>query len=207
MEDIILIGFGGHAKSVADTIEQSGKFNIAGYTDSSPVCKDYSYKWLGKDDKLEKYYKSGIQYAFISIGYMGNCNIRDKLYYRIKEIGYILPVVIDKSAVIAKNVEIGEGTYVGKNAVINADSCIGKMCIVNSGSLVEHENSIEDYSHIAVKATLCGNVHIGNHVFIGAGATVIQGINIGEGCIVGAGSLVLGNIPGQKKVYGVYKNG
>ncbi len=30
MEDIILVGFGGHAKSVADTIEQSGQFHIAG---------------------------------------------------------------------------------------------------------------------------------------------------------------------------------
>ena len=27
MEDIILVGFGGHAKSVADTIEQSGQFH------------------------------------------------------------------------------------------------------------------------------------------------------------------------------------
>ena len=33
MEDIILVGFGGHAKSVADTIEQSGQFHIAAHTD------------------------------------------------------------------------------------------------------------------------------------------------------------------------------
>ncbi|WP_156032724.1 hypothetical protein [Selenomonas sp. FC4001] len=33
MEDIVLVGFGGHAKSVADCIEREGKYHIAGYTD------------------------------------------------------------------------------------------------------------------------------------------------------------------------------
>jgi len=33
MENIILAGYGGHARSVADCIERQGKFNIIGYTD------------------------------------------------------------------------------------------------------------------------------------------------------------------------------
>ena len=32
-EKIVLIGFGGHAKSVIDSIEASGEYKIAGYTD------------------------------------------------------------------------------------------------------------------------------------------------------------------------------
>ena len=33
MNDIILAGFGGHAKGVIDSIEKSGLFHITGYTD------------------------------------------------------------------------------------------------------------------------------------------------------------------------------
>ena len=205
MENIILVGFGGHAKSVADTIEQSGVFHIVGYTDMRPTNHNSNYKWLGSDEVLEKYYVLGIRYAFVSIGYMGNCDLRDKLYSVVKAIGYQLPVIIDKSAVIARDAEIGEGTYIGKGAIINAVSNIGKMCIINSGVLVEHESIIEDYCHVAVRATLCGNVHIGNHVFIGANATIIQGINVGEKSIVGAGSVVLSDVPNQKTIYGAYK--
>lgn len=136
----------------------------------------------------------------------GEGNIRDRLYATAKKIGYRFPVIADRTAAIAGSAVIGEGTYIGKCAVVNADACVGKMCIINSCALVEHGSVVGDYSHIAVKAALCGNVHTGDHVFIGAGATVIQGTGIGAGSIVGAGSLVLGDIPGQQTVYGVYKN-
>lgn len=34
MEDIILLGAGGHAHSVVESIEQSGKYNIIGFLDT-----------------------------------------------------------------------------------------------------------------------------------------------------------------------------
>ena len=33
MDDIILVGYGGHGKSVADCIERTKKYRIVGYTD------------------------------------------------------------------------------------------------------------------------------------------------------------------------------
>ena len=71
MESIILLGFGGHARSVADSIIQSGQFHIEGYTGDRPEDCSGGFRWLGTDSSLEKHYKSGIHNAFISIGYMG----------------------------------------------------------------------------------------------------------------------------------------
>ncbi len=34
MQDIILLGLGGHAHSVVDSIEQTGKYNIVGFLDT-----------------------------------------------------------------------------------------------------------------------------------------------------------------------------
>ena len=190
MKDILIVGYGGHAGSIADAIEQAGKYHIVGYTDIAR-SDSAGYQWLGTDDMLEVYYKAGIVNVAIGIGYLGHGKTRDRLYATVKKIGYQLPAIVDKSAVIAKDVCIGEGTFIGKGAVINTGARIGKMCIINSGAVVEHGNCIGDFSHVAVGAILCGGVQIGEHAFIGAGATVIQGIRIGKGCFVSAGNIVI----------------
>lgn len=205
MEDIVLVGFGGHAKSVIDAIERGGQYRIAGFTEMK-VCGEYhGYFCLGTDERLGEIFRGGVKNAFVCIGYMGTGHIRDSLYSRLKNIGFSLPVISDPSAVISENATIGEGTFVGKNAVINADAHIGKMAIINTASVVEHEVSIGDFSHIAVGAVLCGQTQVGHHCLIGANATVIQEKKIGDGSVVGAGSVVLRNVEDNEKVYGVVK--
>ena len=201
MEDIVIIGFGGHAKSVADSMIQTKKYNIVGYTDKENRHNGFVY--LGTDECLPRIYSNGIHKAILGIGFLGNSRIRDKLVVILKKIGFEFPSIVDISATLARNVNLGEGCYVGKNAVINADSQIGSFCIINSGAIIEHENIIEDYSHVAVGSILCREVRVGNHTFIGAGSTVIQGIKIGENCIIGANSTVLTDIGDKMKVYGI----
>ena len=71
MEDIVLVGFGGHAKSVIDTIERGGKYRIAGFTEVRQ-CEDYhGYTCLGSDDRLEAIFRSGVKNAAVCIGFMG----------------------------------------------------------------------------------------------------------------------------------------
>lgn len=202
MEDIILVGFGGHAKSVVDTIEKESNYRIVGFTDPLLDREYKGYRCLGNDEVLEEYFSKGIRYAFVTLGYMGQGKNRDVLYKKLKEIGYRLPVIIDPSAVLAEDIKIDEGTFVGKNAVINAAAVVGKMCIINTGAVVEHENQIGDFTHVSVNSTLCGNVSVSEHCFIGANATVIQNIKIGSCSIVGAGSIVLRDILPGEKVYG-----
>lgn len=187
-EQIVILGFGGHAKSVADSIIRTNNYTIAGYTDVHKC--DCQYNYLGNDDKLEKLYHQGIHKAVLGVGYMGDSAIRDSLVQKAKKIGFAFPIIVDPSAIIASDVKIGEGTFIGKNSVVNADTKIGNYCILNTGSIVEHENIIGNFSHIAVGAILCGNVKIGHHSMIGAGATIIQGKSVGDNVIIGANSTV-----------------
>lgn len=196
MEDIVLLGCGGHARSVTDSIEQSGRFHIAGFVDKN-MDSNFSYrnhKVIGNDDDLQKIYDSGIHYAFVSIAYLGKSDIRDRLYRRLKEIGYILPIIMDCSAVVAMDAQIEEGVFIGKNAVINSNALIGTMAIINTAAIVEHDCQIGRFCHIAVSSTLCGGSNIGSNTLIGANATIIQSVNIGKNCIIGAGSVVRKNI-------------
>ena len=193
MEKIIILGHGGHAKSLADAIEREGKYQIAGYivNDASIELDKTDYPIIGDDYALAYLYKSGIHYAAIGIGYLGKGNIRNKLYEQLKTIGYSLPVICDPSAILSKKVEIGEGTFIGKGTVINTGVTVGKACIINTGAIVEHDCSIGDFSHIAVGTILCGGVSVGESVFIGANATVVQEITIGNSTIIGAGTVLL----------------
>lgn len=205
MEDIVLVGFGGHAQSVIDSIEKNKYYHIVGFTDIV-LDKEYrGYKCLGTDDILQKYYDGGVKYAFVTVGYMGKGNIRDILYDMLVKIGFRLPAIVDPSATLAGDVIIGDGTFIGKKCVVNSAAQIGKMCIINTGAIVEHGNQIGDFTHIAVNSTLCGNVLVGDHSFIGANSTIIQDLKIGSKCIVGAGSTVLRDVPSCEKIYGIKK--
>lgn len=51
--------------------------------------------------------------------------------------------------------------------------------------------------------TKIGQVHIGNHVFIGANSTILPGVTIGDYAVVGAGSVVTHDIPARTVVAGV----
>lgn len=194
MEDIIVLGQGGHARSLVDIIEQENKYRIVGYVVNDEMILDDKYPVIGCDDDLEDIFRDGIRNAAIGIGYMGKSNLREKLWNQLKKIGFQFPIICDPSAIVANNVQIGEGCFIGKGAVINANASIGQMCIINTGAIVEHDCCVDDFSHISVSTVLCGNVKIGRSSFVGANATIIQGRVIGDNCIVGAGAVVRENV-------------
>lgn len=188
MEDIILIGYGGHAKSIADCIERQGQYRIVGYTDMEEQPSKYTY--LGTDAELQHLYDDGIRNAVIAVGYLGKGNLRERLYDSVKKIGFHLPVIKDPSSIISDSANIGEGTFIGKGAVVNAEAVVGKMVIINTMALVEHECKINDFAHIAVAAVLCGNVTVKRAAFVGANATVIQGRTVKDREVVPAGATI-----------------
>ena len=51
--------------------------------------------------------------------------------------------------------------------------------------------------------TKIGQVHIGDHVFIGANTTILPGVTIGDYAVIGAGSIVTHDVPTRTVVAGV----
>lgn len=188
MKKVIIVGFGGHAKSVADSIRRQGIYEISGYTDSEDKNNELAY--LGTDDCIEEIFKSGITNAVIGVGFLGKGNIRERIYEKLKKIGFSFPVVVDPSAIVSEDTVINEGTFVGKKSVINSGSVIGKMCIINTASIIEHDCVVDDYTHIAVGAVLCGGVSVGKRTLIGANSTIIQCRTVEDNSIIPAGIVI-----------------
>jgi len=204
-DKLVLIGAGGHARSVIDSIDRNGYEEIVlldkafepGFTiDGIPV--------IGDDDKLKDLFEKGFNKAFISVGSIGAKKIRKDIYERVKEIGYTFPQVIDSSAVISHNtVRLAEGIFIGKGAIINVGADIGECAIINSGAIIDHDCTIGAFVHIAPGVCISGGVKVGDCTHIGTGSSIIQNIKIGCNSVIGAGSMVNIDVDDGVTAFGV----
>lgn len=204
---LVLVGGGGHCKSVLDAAIRANYFSEIVITDCSiPVnTKILGCKVVGNDEVLPKLFEKGFKWAFITIGSIKATDIRRSVFLKTQKIGFCFPTIIDPSAVVSASALIGKGVYIGKNTIVNADVVINDMVIINTAAIIEHDCKIGDFTHIAVGATVCGGTEIESDVFVGANATIVQGVKIGMKSVVGAGSIVLDNVPEYSRVVGTMR--
>lgn len=205
MDKLVLIGGGGHCKSVIDSIDKNMYEDIVITDKDNSVLEEImGVRIAGDDDVLAELMLKGYKKAFITVGFIKDNTLRHKLYDVTEVLDYDLINVIDKTAIVSEKAHLDKGIFIGKGVIINAECKIGKMAIINTGSIVEHECIIGEHSHIAGGTILCGNVHVGTDTFIGAGCRIIQNLTIGNNCIIGAGSIILSDVPDNSQVNGIY---
>ncbi|MBQ9032169.1 MAG: acetyltransferase [Parasporobacterium sp.] len=201
LRKLLLIGGGGHCKSVLDSVLSRNCYDEIGIVDFTKI-PIMGIPVVGNDDDLPDLITQGWTDAFVTVGSVGNTAIRRRLFRMITELGFHIPTIIDPSSSVANNTKIGTGCFLGKQTVLNSDSIIGDGVIINSGAVVEHDCQLGDFVHISPGATVCGQVSIGADTHIGAGAVVIQQINIGSDTVIGAGSIVVNHIGSNALAYG-----
>ena len=186
---IILVGGGGHCKSVLEAAESAG-YSILGVLDMpEDVGKEIlSTKVIGTDDDIPTYVNKAE--FVITVGFIKNPAIRIKLYNKIKEAGGKLATVIASTAYVSKYAEIGEGTVVLHQAFVNAGAKVGKNVILNTATNIEHDVVIGDHCHISTGTMVNGEAQIGDATFIGSQSVVNQCVKICGGVVVASGSVV-----------------
>ena len=191
MKELLLIGGGGHCKSIIDVIEEEGSFSIAGIIDKSDRLGKtvLGYPIIGSDSDLNQLAKK-FTYALVTVGQIKSPNLRIKLFKKAKESGFILPSIVSPRAYVSKHATIGDGTVVMHYALVNANARIGKNCIINTMSLVEHDSLIGDNCHLSTNTIINGGVVMGQGSFIGSNSTTKEGIKIDENSFIRAGSVV-----------------
>lgn len=200
---LLLIGDGGHCRSVLDSVIAAGHYKEIGIVGKNSDSKGIHNKhYIGTDEDLARLYHAGWKNAFITVGSVGDTSVREKLYSLLTETGFNLPVIIDPSAIVASDTSILEGTFIGKRAVVNSGTIIDKCAIINTGAIIEHDCTIGKFVHISPAATVCGVVNVGDYSHVGAGSTIRQQITIGERALIGAGSVVVDDIPSGVIAFG-----
>lgn len=191
MNKIILIGGGGHCKSVIDVIEQEARFEISGIVDKPELLgsKILGYPVIGTDNDLEKLVKK-YKNALITVGQIKSPLTRIKLFDLAIKVGFVLPEIISPNAYISKHSKIGKGTVIMHDVIINSSVSIGNNCIINTKALIEHDCSIDDHCHISTNVIINGGVRIGSKCFVGSNVTTNNNIIIKDNTFIKAGSLV-----------------
>ncbi len=197
MKKLILIGAGGHSKSVADSID-TAKYQLCGFIDENKKGIHLGLPIFG--DQIESVPNFREYCYFVSIG---DVEFRKIWFDRVLEKGLEVINIIDSSAIISSSAKMGIGNFIGKMAILNADSEIGNNNVINTKVLVEHECKVGSHNHLSTNSVINGNVVVEDSVFFGSSAVCNGQLSIGHHSVVGSGSVVIRPVEPWVTVVGV----
>lgn len=193
MQNLILLGAGGHCKSMIEILEtMQDEYCITGILDAEASTDLCGYPILGNDDLIENLTKEN--QFLITVGSIKSTKIREKIADKVIKFNGTFATVVSKKSIVSKRSVIGEGTVILHNATVNADVVIGEQCIINTSANIEHDCKIGDFVHVSTGAMINGACQIGNRCFVGSNSTIAQGVTVCNDVIIGAGSVVIKDI-------------
>ena len=201
--ELIVIGAGGHSRSCIDTIEQEGKYKIAGLVGLGQEVgsSQFGYEVLSTDSELNEL-ANQYEFALVALGQIHLPDRRIRLYEKSIAAGFILPSIIAPSAYVSPHAKVGAGTIVMQGAILNAGVMVGSNCIINTRVLLEHDSQVSDHCHISTGAILNGDTSVGTGSFIGSGSVIKEGVSVGAGSLVGMGLALRRNLDEKSKYLG-----
>ena len=197
MENLIIVGAGGHSKSVSDSINQL-QYKLCGFIDENKKGYHMGVPILGNRIECVSEYKK-YKY-FVAIG---DVNYRKIWFEKIVAMGLDVINIVDKSAIISTSASIGIGNFIGKMVIINADVKIGNNNVINTKALVEHECKVGNHNHLSTNSVINGNVIVEDNVFFGSSSVCNGQLKIGHDAIIGSGSVIIEDVPSMATVVGV----
>ncbi len=204
---VIVIGAGGHAAVLADTLQEAGT-EVLGFTDVDVRLHGrfrIGLPILGSDQLLAS--KSPEHLRLVNgLGFVsgsGRRSARSLTQQRLEAMGWTFASVIHPGAQISRHAILAKDAQILAGAIVQACAKVGRGSIVNTAALVEHDAVIGDWCHIATGATMCGQTSIGDGCLIGAGAVLRQSVTLGDDTLVGAGAIVLRHSAGSETLCGV----
>ena len=184
---LVLLGCGGHARSVADVALAAG-WGPLWFVDERAREHESS---LGFPVQLAlPPHTEGLVY----IPCAGDNRLRLAQIRQLAEAGLPLATVISPSATIGQGAMVSPGCFVGQHAHIGPLARVGAGCIVNTSAAVEHDCVLGECCHVSVHATVAGRSRLGDCVFLGAGAVAIANVSVAGDVIIGAGGVVVAPI-------------
>ncbi|UZP66738.1 acetyltransferase [Desulfovibrio mangrovi] len=202
--DYLIIGSGGHARVLLDTLRCLG-LPVAACSDANPerVGQTLGGVPIIAESELAARFPARTTLLVNSVGGVKDMTPRQNVFERFRKLGYRFATLVHPAAFVAEDVLLEEGVQVMAGAMIITGSRIGANTIVNTRASVDHDCLIGAHCHLAPGTTLSGTVTVGDGSLIGTGASVIQGIRIGEHCVIGAGAAVIRDIPTGATATGV----
>ena len=193
MKSLLLIGCGGHARSLIELIESGEEWQIHGLVGLKHQVGSsvFGYSVIGSDEDLPAIVEE-CSAAVLAIGQLVDPAPRERLAAHLGQLGFQFPTLISPHAAVSRHAQLGPGSTLGHGVIVNAGAVVGSHCILNSRALIEHDVQIGDHCHISTGVLVNGGVTVGSGSFIGSGVMLREGLHLPPLTVIGAGQRVMG---------------
>ena len=103
--------------------------------------------------------------------------------------------LVHPRADLGTSVEVGAGSVIHAGCVLTADVQVGRHVEMMPGTVLTHDDVVDDGVTFGAGVRVAGGVHIGTDAYVGSGACVRERLVVGAGSVVGMGAVVLGDVP------------
>lgn len=185
---LLILGAGGHGKSVAESALLSGEWSEVIFLDDG---------WPGLRaavgcDVVGKIADIGriAHRCQGAIAAVGNVTVREHWINFIEQEELKLVSVIHPTAWVSPSATVGAGTVVMAGAVVGTVSEVGWGAIINANATVDHDVVMEELSHVGVGVQLASGVHVGARAWLQAGSSCGYNVKIEDGMTYGPGTVL-----------------
>ena len=195
--NLIIVGAGGHALSVADAALSAGWTVVGFYSPDGAGPASALGPVLSSLDPLDL---SGTTFA---LG-IGTNHSRETV---AEDISKKFPQteivsVVHATAWVSPHATVHPGAVILAHTSVGPGSTVGRGALLNTGASLDHESSLCDYASLGPGARTGGNVSVGERTMIGIQAGIVHGVTVGSDCVVGANSLVNSDLDSNVVAWG-----
>jgi sugar O-acyltransferase (sialic acid O-acetyltransferase NeuD family) len=189
---LLVVGAGGHGRSVTEAAELSAQFQVVGFLDDSLSNGEIvlGVPVLGSLASMANHIGTAAQ-AIVAIG---NNVVRERLMQQLIELGFELATVVHPQAIVSPSAVLGAGSAVMAGAVVGTEARLGMGSIVNCGAVVDHHAIVEDFGHLGVNTSMAGGTFLGRGAWMQAGAALGYGVKIPSGLTLSPGEAIDGRV-------------
>lgn len=185
---LLLIGCGGHARSVADVALDLGVEELL-FVDVNARPGETIGGFA-----VTPIWPHALRSDWCVMPAAGSASARARAVGEARRQDLALAALVSRRAYVASTAVVMPGAFVAHGAHVGPYARIGEGAIVNTGAVVDHESVVEAYAHVAVNATVAGRCTVGANSALGAGAVVIDNVSVGADISIGAGGVVVADL-------------
>jgi sugar O-acyltransferase (sialic acid O-acetyltransferase NeuD family) len=186
MHDLMILGAGGHGRTLFEMAKMLGYNDIAYLDDHASSCQETNKLIIGKIAELDIHINKAKN---VAIG-IGNNKVREHLYQQLSDLGISPVTLIHPSAFVSPSAVVGHGSAVLAGAVVGAKVMLGIATIINSHSTVDHDSILGDFAHLGVGVHLAGSADIGKFAFLQAGTVGSYNTKVKDYSVCPAGTIL-----------------
>ncbi len=213
-KNIVILGAGNTADElipILDNLQKNKKFKINAIIDDDKKFYNKSVKGIPIEIGLENAIKKKNSLFVFGIGSYNNKNNRKKILDKTSLDLDKFPNIIDSTAKIESNVELGYGNIIYPYSIICSGTKLKNFCLITHLNILAHDVSVGSFSILGSRTSILNNACIGKEVFIGANVLISENISVGDYSTIIMSSVVFNNVKKNQTMFGnpakLIKNG